>query len=215
MLSIVKSMSLQGLEGFLVDVQVDVSAGMPNWEVVGLPDASVRESKERVRTAIKNSEYDFPSRRIVVNLAPANTKKEGSFFDLPIAVGLLMDFENVKWQNLEDTVFIGELSLNGSINKVNGILPMCIEARKLGIKRIILSTENAKEAAIVEGLNVIGAQNLREVVEYLNGNKDIKTTKSNIKEIINERPKYLSDFSEVKGQENVKRAIEIAAARGT
>ena len=215
MLSIVKSMSLQGLEGFLVDVQVDVSAGMPNWEVVGLPDASVRESKERVRTAIKNSEYDFPSRRIVVNLAPANTKKEGSFFDLPIAVGLLMDFENVKWQNLEDTVFIGELSLNGSINKVNGILPMCREARKLGIKRIILSTENAKEAAIVEGLNVIGAQNLREVVEYLNGNKDIKTTKSNIKEIINERPKYLSDFSEVKGQENVKRAIEIAAARGT
>lgn len=215
MLSIVKSMSLQGLEGFLVDVQVDVSAGMPNWEVVGLPDASVRESKERVRTAIKNSEYDFPSRRIVVNLAPANTKKEGSFFDLPIAVCLLMDFENVKWQNLEDTVFIGELSLNGSINKVNGILPMCIEARKLGIKRIILSTENAKEAAIVEGLNVIGAQNLREVVEYLNGNKDIKTTKSNIKEIINERPKYLSDFSEVKGQENVKRAIEIAAARGT
>ena len=215
MLSIVKSMSLQGLEGFLVDVQVDVSAGMPNWEVVGLPDASVREAKERVRTAIKNSGYDFQSRRIVINLAPADTKKEGSFFDLPIAVGLLMDFENVKWQNLEDTVFIGELSLNGSINKVNGILPMCIEARKLGIKRIILSTENAKEAAIVEGLNVIGAQNLREVVEYLNGNKDIKTTKSNIKEIINERPKYLSDFSEVKGQENVKRAIEIAAARGT
>ena len=215
MLSIVKSMSLQGLEGFLVDVQVDVSAGMPNWEVVGLPDASVRESKERVRTAIKNSEYDFPSRRIVVNLAPANTKKEGSFFDLPIAVGLLMDFENVKWQNLEDTVFIGELSLNGSINKVNGILPMCIEARKLGIKRIILSTENAKEAAIVEGLNVIGAQNLREVVDYLNGKKDIKTTKCNIKERINERPKFLSDFSEVKGQENVKRAIEIAAARGT
>ena len=121
MLSIVKSMSLQGLEGFLVDVQVDVSAGMPNWEVVGLPDASVREAKERVRTAIKNSGYDFHSRRIVINLAPADTKKEGSFFDLPIAVGILMDFQNIKCQNLEDTVFIGELSLNGNINKKGGL----------------------------------------------------------------------------------------------
>ena len=213
MLSIVKSMSLQGLEGFLVDVQVDVSAGMPNWEVVGLPDASVRDPKERVRTAIKNSGYDFQSRRIVINLAPADTKKEGSFFDLPIAVGILMDFQNIKCQNLENTVFIGELSLNGNINKVNGILPMCIEAKKLGIRKIILSSENAKEAAIVEGLTVIGARNLTEVVEYLNGERLIQSTKSDLKQAINQKGKYAFDFSEVRGQENVKRALEIAAAR--
>ena len=213
MLSIVKSMSLQGLEGFLVDVQVDVSSGMPNWEVVGLPDATVKESKERVRTAIKNSGFEFQSRRIVINLAPADTRKEGSFFDLPIAIGILLDFEDVKWQNLEDTVFIGELSLNGNINKINGILPMCIEAKKLGIKRIILPEENAKEAAIVTGLEVIGASNLREVVEYLNEDIDIKQTETNIQKIFHEKHKYSLDFSEVKGQENVKRALEVAAAR--
>ena len=213
MLSIVRSMSLQGLEGFLVDVQVDVAAGMPNWEVVGLPDATVKESKERVRTAIKNSGFDFQSRRIVINLAPADTRKEGSFFDLPIAIGILLDFQDIKWQELNNTVFIGELSLNGKLNKVNGILPMCIEAKKLGIKRIILPEENAKEAAIVAGLEVIGATNLREVVEYLNENEDIKPTETNIQEIFHRKHKYAFDFSEVKGQENIKRALEVAAAR--
>ena len=213
MLSIVKSMSLQGLEGYLVDVQVDVSAGMPNWEVVGLPDATVKESKERVRTAIKNSGFDFQSRKIVINLAPADTRKEGSFFDLPIAIGILLDFKDIKWQNLEDTVFIGELSLNGKINKINGVLPMCIEAKKLGIKRVILSEENAQEAAIVSGLKIIGATDLRQVVEYLNNNEDIEQTETNIQDIFNKKHKYAFDFSEVKGQENIKRALEVAAAR--
>lgn len=194
-------------------MQVDVSAGMPNWEVVGLPDASVKESKERVRTAIKNSGFDFQSRKIVINLAPADTRKEGSFFDLPIAIGILLDFEDIKLQNLEDTVFIGELSLNGRINKVNGILPMCIEAKKLGIKRVILPEENAKEASIVAGLSVIGASYLVDVVEYLNGDIDLQPTKNDIGGLFNKKQKYSLNFSEVKGQENIKRALEVAAAR--
>ena len=212
MLSIVKSMSLQGLEGFLVDVQVDVSSGMPNWEVVGLPDTTVKEAKERVRTAIKNSGYEFQSRRIIINLAPADTRKEGSFFDLPIAIGILLDFQEINWQNLEKTVFIGELSLNGNLNKVNGILPMCIEAKKLGIERVILPEDNAKEAAIVAGLKVIGVSNLKEVVKYLNGYINIKQTETNMQEVFRNRRKYAFDFSEVKGQENIKRALEVAAA---
>ena len=213
MLSIVKSMSLHGLEGYLIDVQVDVSGGLPNWEVVGLPDVSVKEAKERVRTAIKNSGYEFQSRRIVVNLAPADTRKEGSFFDLPIAIGILMDFGEIMEQNLSDTIFIGELSLDGRINKVNGVLPMCIEAKRLGIKRIILPIENATEAAIVEGLRVIGAVDLKQVVSYLNKQEEISTTKTNIQELFHKKKKYTLDFSDVKGQENIKRALEVAAAR--
>ena len=212
MLSIIKSMSLHGLEGYLIEVQVDVSRGMPSWEVVGLPDISVKESKERVRTAIKNSGYEFQSRKIVVNLAPANTKKEGSFFDLPIAVGILMNFEEIHKQNLEDTVFVGELSLDGTVKKINGILPMCIEAKNLGIKRIIVPNENKKEASIVEGIDVIGIEHLNQLVKYLNNEQEILSEKSNIEELFNNNKKYSLDFSEVKGQENIKRALEVAAA---
>lgn len=213
MLSIVKSMSLHGLEGYLIDVQVDVSGGLPNWEVVGLPDISVKEAKERVRTAIKNSGYEFQSRRIVVNLAPADTRKEGSFFDLPIAIGILIDFGEIMEQNLSDTIFIGELSLDGRINKVNGVLPMCVEAKRLGIKRVILPIENAEEAAIVEGLQVIGILDLKQVVSYLNKQEEINITKSNAQALFYKKKKYLLDFSDVKGQENIKRALEVAAAR--
>ena len=213
MLSIIKTMSTQGLNGYLIEVQVDVSPGMPDWIIVGLPDTSVKEAKERVRTAIKNSGFEFQSKKIVVNLAPANTRKEGSLFDLPIAIGILTNFGKIKKQNLEDTVFVGELSLDGKINKAKGVLPICIEAKKIGIKRIILPRENAKEAAIVKELQVIGVSTLDQLVDYLNDELIIESTKTNIEELWNKEQKYDVDFSEVKGQENVKRAIEVAAAR--
>lgn len=214
MLSIVKSMSLLGLDGCLIYVQVDVSMGIPGWDIVGLPGTSVKEAKERVRTAIKNSGYELQSRKIIVNLAPADTKKEGSAFDLPIAIGILL-CTGVIGQISEDIAFIGELSLDGKINKVNGILPMCIEAKKLGIKQVILPKENAQEAAVVDELDIYGANTLGEVVDFLNGNSKIEKSNVDIEKLFKTNNKSMFDFNEVKGQENIKRALEIAAAGRT
>ena len=213
MLSIVKSIALHGLQGYLVNIQVDISAGMPSFEIVGLPDTSIRESKERVKTAIKNSTLEFLSRKIVVNLAPASTKKEGSIFDLPIAVGILMANGFIYNADLTDTILIGELSLDGSICPIKGILPICIEAKHLGIKRILLPKSNAKEASIINELEIIPVCNLNEVIDYLNGNLSIPR-EPKINFISKNHSTYEFDFSEVKGQENVKRALEISAAGG-
>lgn len=216
MLSKIKSMSLEGLNGYLVEIQSDVSGGLPNFDIVGLPDIRVKEAKERVRAAIKNSGIEFPSRRIVVNLAPADKKKEGTFFDLPIAIGILVAIDEIRGiclEDLEDTVFLGELSLDGKINRINGILPMCIEAVNLGIKKVVIPKENMIEALIIKGLDIIPVDNLLDVIGYLRGEFEIDIGDQKEQIVLENSNNYNVDFSEVKGQESAKRALEIAAAR--
>ena len=148
--------------------------GLPSWEIVGLPDTSVKESKERIKAAIKNTGLKFESRRIIINISPADIKKEGSMYDLPMVIGILLANEEIKETDLSDTAFIGELSLDGKVNKVTGVFPIALEASNLGIKKIILPKENAKEASIVQDIQVIGVETLKELVEYLNGEKELE-----------------------------------------
>lgn len=213
MLSIIKSMSLNGLDGYLINVQIDVSQGIPYWEIVGLADTSIKESKERIRVAIKNSGYELYSKKIVINLAPANIRKEGAFLDVPIAVGILMNLKKIINRNLDDTVFLGELSLDGKINRITGVLPLCIEAKRLGIKKIVIPAENVKEASLVENLQIIGVKSLEDVIIYINSNEYTKP-EINYNNNDTENINYDFDFSDIKGQENAKKALEIAASGG-
>ncbi len=221
MLSKVFCISLNGVEGTLIKVEVDVNNGLPTWDIVGLPGATVRESKERVRSAIRNMGYELPSRKIVVNLAPANTKKEGAAYDLPIAIGILKCLGRIFNSKISEYIFIGELSLDGTINKVNGVLPMCIEAKRIGIKKIFVPYENRREAGVVDDVEIYPVRTLREVVECLNDGHKFESKREDrisqfISDVYNIDPQedFDMDFSEVRGQENVKRALEIAAAGG-
>lgn len=212
MLSKVLSSALIGINGFKVIVEVDISQGLPAFDIVGLPDSVVKESKDRVRTAIKNSNINMPIKRITVNLAPANIRKEGPSFDLPIAVGILSCIETIKSQNFLDTMIIGELSLDGSIKPVGGVLPMIHTGKENGVKKFIVPFDNAKEACLVGQVEIIGVKNLIELINHFNGSK-IPPMSINIDNIIkNDNIENNLDFSDVKGQENVKRALEISAS---
>ena len=216
MLSIINSFGLSGLNGYLVKVEVDIHKGLPSYDVVGLADVAIKESKERVTSAIKNQLLQFPVDRITINLAPADTKKEGSLYDLPISIGILSATKQITASKdfLEKISFIGELSLDGSLRKIKGVLPILITARNLGIKRIVIPKENANEASFIEGMEVFPASNLKEVVDFVNGNSEIKAVECMSYDYIKSNTRFSGDFALIKGQASAKRALEIAAAGG-
>ncbi len=212
MIARVLSSAVLGIDAYIVKVEAHLERGLPAFFTVGLPEGAVKESKERVGAAIKNSGYNFPNRRITINLAPADIRKEGSAFDLPIAVGLLAAIGEVDAANLDKFVILGELSLDGSLRSVKGVLPISVKLRQEDIKGIIVPKENAKEAAIVEGLDVYPAKNLRETISILNEEDFYSPFRVNVEEIFSKSSRYSVDFSDVKGQEHAKRALEVAAA---
>ncbi len=215
MLAKVSSGAVYGVDGYQVTVEVDCSTGMGQFTVVGLPDAGVNESRERVRPAIKNSGYRFPSgRRITANLAPADLRKEGPAFDLPLAVGILISTEQVPPGGLAETCFVGELSLDGSLRPTSGALPIALAAKAAGLKRLIVPAENAREAAVVRGIEVYGLGSLAEVCDLLLGNLLAEPVVVSVDASELEEPVYESDLSDVKGQAHAKRALEVAAAGG-
>lgn len=206
--------AVYGVNATTITIEVNMETGT-NFYLVGLPDNAVKESQLRIIAAVKNIGYRYPGKRITINMAPADIRKEGSAYDLPIAVGILAGSEQITCENLQEYLIMGELSLDGGLQPIKGALPIAIQARKEGFKSIILPEQNAREAAIVSDIEVLGASNLKEVIQHLNGEKLIQPT------IVNTREEFFSklnasdvDFSEVKGQENIKRALEIAAAGG-
>lgn len=209
----VKSFGLLGLNGYKIDVEVDTSLGLPSFDIVGLPDAAIKESKERVRYAIKNTGFSFPTTKIAVNLAPANVKKVGANYDLPIAVGLLMSTKQIKYDKVEKFVFIGELGLDGTLRPVRGILPMLISARELGFNKFIIPSMNANEASFIEGISVYACKSLQEVGAFLNGILNLIPIENKVWASENS-VHILEDFARVKGQKIAKRAMEIAVAGG-
>jgi magnesium chelatase family protein len=213
MLAKVLSGALIGIDAYPVEVEVDIAQGLPQFATVGLPEGAVKESKDRVKSAIKNSGYEFPPRRITINLAPADIKKDGAAFDLPMAIGLLCATGVVKPKH-KRYLFMGELSLDGRIKPVRGALAVAVAARAWGIDGLILPVDNAAEGAIVDALPVYGVRDLGEVVDFLNGLTELQPFRVDVADLFSKAAAHPENFSEVRGQEHVKRALEVAAAGG-
>src|ERR1019366_8662634 len=212
MLARVCSAALNGIEAYPVEVEVNAGYGDTLVVIVGLPDAAVKESRARVSTALTNSGFKFPMGRTTINLAPADVKKEGPSFDLPIALGMLAASEQIETDQLDNFIAVGELALTGAVRPCKGVLPIALRAKAEGKTGVLVPVENAAEAAVVAGLNVIPVQNLREAAQFLEGEIKISPTRVDVAKVFNAPHDDEVDFSEVKGQENVKRALEIAAA---
>ncbi|MFC2029166.1 magnesium chelatase domain-containing protein, partial [Chloroflexota bacterium] len=210
MLAKVTSFALIGLESTLVEVEVDISRGLPRETIVGLPDAAVREASERVRAAISNSGLVYPSARLTVNLAPADLRKEGPAYDLPMAMGILLATKQVS-ADLSESGLVGELSLDGQVRSITGVLPMAVAAKDQGLTDLYVPEDNAGEAALVQGLTVYPVASLASLTGHLHGYAPILPHESSLHED-GEPPLYATDFSDVKGQEHVKRALEVAAS---
>ena len=213
MFSSVCTMALQGMDVCEVSVEADIAeGGLPVFEMVGLLGSEVKESRERIRTSLRNAGFFLPPKRITVNLSPADMKKTGSHFDLPVAVSLMIAMGLITPECVENTVIAGELSLSGRMMRVNGILPMVLKAKEKGYKRFILPHENAAEGGAVEGMEVIGVKSLEETFRYLNGEESLEGTHIDLKKLLNERKESSCDFSMIKGQKAAKRGLEVAAA---
>ena len=211
MLSVIKSGGVWGIDGYVVDVEVNISQGLPQFITVGLPDTAVKESRERVKSAIVNSGFSFPLRKITVNLAPADIPKQGTLYDLPVAVGILSCSGMIPYERVKDFAFVGELALDGSLRRIKGALPIAYGLKGKGIKNLIIPQENSGEASLINGISVYGFSSLKDIIDFFLEDRDVKPVKSSINTIFNDYSIY-PDFSEIKGQYSVKRALEIAAA---
>jgi len=214
MLARVRSAAVLGIDAYLVDVETDIANGLPTFATVGLPQGAVKEGRERVYAALANTGYTFPLKRITVNLAPADIRKDGSAFDLPIAVGILAATEQISAERLGRVAVLGELGLEGAIRPVRGALPVALAARTAGLEALVLPRENLPEAGVVSGVRVLGAGTLAELADFLDGRAELPEARVDLAGLLAERAKHDVDFGEVKGQAHAKRALEVAAAGG-